>query len=66
MFLSGIEMKEEEQDETLAVIQEFNEYIRELKRHIERAKVLKERAKSTAELVVSQLQAPKFESLTKK
>ena len=53
LFLSGIGMKEEEQDETRAVIQEFNEYIRETKRHIDRAKVLKERAKSTAELVVS-------------
>jgi AmiR/NasT family two-component response regulator len=55
MFLSGIEMKEEEQDETRAVTQELNEYIREVRRHIERAKVilLKERAESTAELVVS-------------
>jgi hypothetical protein len=53
MFLSGIGMNEEEQDETRAVVQEFNEYIREVKRHIDRAKVLKERAKSTAELVVS-------------
>jgi hypothetical protein len=55
MFLSGIEMKKEEQDETRAVIQELNEYIREVKRHIERAKVilLKERAKSTVKLVVS-------------
>ena len=53
MFLSGVEMREEEHDETCTVIQEFNEYIREVKRHIERAKVLKERAKSTAQLVVS-------------
>ncbi|CZR68126.1 uncharacterized protein PAC_18025 [Phialocephala subalpina] len=42
---------EEEKYDADAIIYEFDEYIREVRMHIERVKVLKDKAKSTAELL---------------
>jgi hypothetical protein len=46
-----------------AILGELNEYIGEVKMHIERAKNLKDKAKSTAQLVSYTLQATKIRTL---
>jgi hypothetical protein len=44
-------MTEDERYNVGQIINEFDEYIRDVEMHVERAKVLQDRAKSTAKLV---------------
>jgi len=54
--LTSYRHSNEAQYEIEAVLGELNEYVREVTMHIERAKILKDKAKSTAQLVRLDLQ----------
>jgi hypothetical protein len=51
LYLISFVDEDQERHEIEAILAEFNEYIGEVKMHIERAKILKDKSKSTAQLV---------------